>query len=892
MTRERQFNAAPPPTPPVRRRMRFPAIALAVVALVVAAFALDGSRSVLAQEGPDCAVNDLGVLGAEPGSALLADGRWTTGDCDSRFRAGSDAHTYRFEIAEAGRIRIELASGGADTYLYLLAEDGSRITDNDDGAAGLDARIELVLEPGSYLVEATTVGGRGRGPADFSLSIERLSCDVIDLGLLVPGAGLTASGIWTIDTCGSQIVAAHPAYNYTFVLPEAGRVRIDLVSENGDPVLSLGSPTLGVIGANDDGGDGRNARIEQYLPAGPYAIEATTYLRRDLQPLDGEFTLDVRLVDEAAAQQAFLLKIEEILAPGEVIAGQHFRVDYRVGNIGGGELPEGARLLVYVVGPQRVFDRTPTIEAVPGAWQPGGSYHSGPATATATSTAIGAVTPFAVAFGEPGPAWLFAAVVAFDGLDEDGGFGEEIAWHGLWQNVMVLSGLTYDPVDGLTFDPVTVSVDGVDYRVAAVLEADDDADEGAAADADEDTDADADAHEVVTTSVSLAADPDAEVAPALGALATFAAGVRAHVLDGIFDRDAIAALPLDAEPVSADIAGASVRELLAAFGEAYAATVTASGLAEVIAAGEAIDPRAVEDLTLDAAAAASARYAAIAASWRDLLDRVEAGEALTFAEAFAVQAQLAHAERILAPAITAGEIVRAARAAEFGWWDPGVRAMIGDLAGQVSCFAGTAGLRAALGMAGVPGAGALLALDAELRAALPVHSLATDSAICAALAADAANWRFLRALSIEDSAELQELFAFDPAPSPVVEPPPTAPAPAPVQLRVIARPDDNGRVELGVELAGGEQRLPRVRTLSADAEVGRWKVSTEVEVDGNAIGRIRVRRLADGGVELGFRSAAGERIVPDVRYVPADPTAGVWFRSSEIVVPPPPAPSE
>ncbi|MXY80246.1 MAG: hypothetical protein F4Y94_11350 [Chloroflexi bacterium] len=419
MTRERLISAAPPATPPVRRRMRFLAMACAIVALVVAAFALDGSRSVLAQEGPDCAVNDLGVLGAEPGSALLADGRWTTEDCDSRFRVGSDAHTYRFEIAEAGRIRIELASVGADTYLYLLAEDGSRITDNDDGAAGLDARIELVLEPGSYLVEATTVGGRGRGPADFSLSIERLSCDVIDLGPLVPGADLTASGIWTIDTCGSRIVAAHPAYNYTFVLPEPGRVRIDLRSENGDPVLSLASPTLGVIGANDDGGDGRDARIEQYLPAGPYAIEATTYLRRDLQPLDAEFTLDVRLVDETAAQQAFLLKIEEILAPGEVIAGQPFRVDYRVGNIGGGELPEGARLLVYVVGPQRVFDRTPTIEAAPGAWPPGGSYHSGPATATATSAAIRAVTPLAVAFGEPGPAWLFTAVLSFDGLDED-----------------------------------------------------------------------------------------------------------------------------------------------------------------------------------------------------------------------------------------------------------------------------------------------------------------------------------------------------------------------------------------------------------------------------------------------------------------------------------------
>ncbi len=854
--------------PRIKSRMRLPAMACAVVVLALAAFALDGSRPALAEHPPACGVTDLGVIGAEPGSELRADGRWTTADCDSRFRAGSDAHTYRFEVTEAGRIRIGLASAGADTYLYLLAGDGSRITDNDDGAAGLDARIERVLAPGAYLIEATTVGGRERGPAGFSLSIKRLSCEVADLGALVPGPGLTASGAWTIDTCGSRIEPDHPAYNYTFVLPEPGRVRIDLVSEHGDPVLSLASPTLGVIGANDDGGGGRNARIQKYLPAGPYAIEATTYLQRDLQPIEADFTLDVRLVDESAAQQDFLLKIEEILAPDEVVAGEPFRVDYRVGNIGGGELPEGARLVLYVVGPQRVFDRTPTIVASPDAWQPGASYHSGPVTDTAASAAIGAVTPFAVAFGEPGPAWLFVALYAFEAPDEDddGEFGDEIAWHGLWQNVRVLSGLTFDEVAGLPFDPVTVGVDGAGYRVAAVEDADG----------------------VVTASVSAVADPDAEVDPAIRDKAAYVAGVRAHVLDGIFGRPLIAALPLGSEPAPAGIAGASSGALLAAFGDAYAAAVAASGLPETHAARQAIDPAAVEELTLAAAATASARYASIAASWRALFERIDAGEPLSFADALAVQTQLAHADRILAPAITAGEIVHAARAAELGWADAGVRAMLGALARQVSCFAGSRGLGAALSAADVPDLRALLALDAELRAALPVHGLATDSAICAALAADAANWRFLRALSIHDSAELQALLAIDPPPSPELAPPPAAPAPSPVPLRVLARMGENGRVEVGVELAGGELVLPRVRSLSTDVEVGRWKVSSDIKVDGNAIGKIRVRRLADGRVELGFRDAAGERIVPGVRYLPADPPVGVWFRSSEITVPPPP----
>ena len=48
-----------------------------------------------------------------------------------------------------GRVRIELTSADGDPCLYLLASDGSRITDNDDGGDGLDARIERDLAPGA-----------------------------------------------------------------------------------------------------------------------------------------------------------------------------------------------------------------------------------------------------------------------------------------------------------------------------------------------------------------------------------------------------------------------------------------------------------------------------------------------------------------------------------------------------------------------------------------------------------------------------------------------------------------------------------------------------------------------------------------------------------------------
>ena len=219
------------------RTQLFVATLCAAIALLAGALTLQTAAPAAAQTTPDCEAIDLGALGSE--DALEASGSWTTEDCDSRFRVDSDAHTYRFEVPTTGRVRIELRSLDADSYLYLLSEDETRIADDDDGRALVDARIERDLTPGVYLIEATSVGGRSRGPADFTLSIRYLSgCDPIDLGVLGPGAGLTATGTWSIDGCGSRIVARHPAHNYTFTLPEDGRVRIDLTSELGDPVLS------------------------------------------------------------------------------------------------------------------------------------------------------------------------------------------------------------------------------------------------------------------------------------------------------------------------------------------------------------------------------------------------------------------------------------------------------------------------------------------------------------------------------------------------------------------------------------------------------------------------------------------------------------------------------
>ena len=831
----------------------------AAIALLAGALALENQRPAAAQTTADCEVTDLGTLSSE--GELQASGRWTTEDCDSRFRIDSDAHTYRFEVTAPGRVRIELTSADADSYLYLLTGDETRIADDDDGRALVDARIERDLTPGVYLIEATSVGGRARGPADFTLSIRYLSgCDPIALGVLEPGADLTASGTWSLDGCGSRIVARHPAHNYTFTLPQDGRVLIDLTSENGDPVLSLASPERGVIGANDDGGAGVNSRIESYLPAGLYLIEATTYRERDLQPLASDFELVVQLLDEEEKQRGFNLKVEAIHTPDQIVAGEPFTIDYRIGNLGLGDLPDdGSYAFAYARGPRWELDVGEDIPASPERWQAGVSYHSDAVTASASSIAIGELQSFELTINDPGPAWVFVGLLVFDADDE------ELAWNGVWRDLMV--------VTGPTFDPVTISIDDTDYIVAAIpSEGEEEGEDGEEA-VEEGT---------VIPEVSLAGDPEAEIDPALEAQAIYIAAVQEYLLAGIFERPLIAALgePGEAagEPVS--LADLSSGTLLAAIGRQYADAVAASGLIEAFAAGELVSAVAAENLLLRSARPAADSYAASAAAWTALQARVAEGEGLTLEEALAVHAQLTHAEAVVSPAATAGAVIRATRSAADGEPPAVAQWLTAELAARASCGAGPAQLRAALAAAGVADSDALLTLDDELRFASPLYGYATDAALCAAFGARSDVSRFMGQLGIDDTAVH---FRLIPQPPPL--PPVAAVAPETVRLRIIVQLAEDGRLEHGVEFADGRTFIPRKRFLETDAEVDRWKISTMIELDGEPVGRIRARRLADGRVEIGFRDANGVAITPDVRFVPADLRPGEWMRGSEFVAP-------
>ncbi len=812
-------------------------VALAVILILAAALTLGSQGPLWAQDSLDCSATDLGTLKAEAESELETNGRWTTQDCDSLFLTDSDAHFYRFQLAEDGKVRIDLTSAEGDSYLHLLNVDGSRIIHDDDTGRDLNARIEFQLAAGTYLIEAASAAGRIRGPADFILSIRvATDCEPIDLGALEPGLGLLAEGVWNINDCGARFRRDTPAHTFRFHLPQEGSVLIDLTApEGGDPYVYLLSSDGAYLYSDDDGGAGRNSRIENDLAPGTYLIEATTYGDRDHAHELTDFTLTIRLVDE----DTFRLKAEAIQIPDQIVAGEPFTVQYRVGNAGRTNLPEGYSAEVLLAG-RGLYELADLISSSDGHWQAGDSYHSGDEIASFASAASGALSPFEVSLRRPGDTWLVLGVITYDENEE------EVAFHGISREFVVLSGFAFGSV------PARVGL--VPYEVSA----------------------EADEEGTVTNTVISVSSPAAEVDPDIQAKAIYAAGVRTQILDGLFDRPALSDLTVGFARQMLTLENPSSSTLLDVVTNRYTSDIAATGLSEGLASAEADLRATIENRLLDAADTASAHYSSIAASWTAHQVWAGTGRALSFTEALNIQSQLAYAERIASPTIAAGEIVQAARAAELGWEDPDVQAMVDDFALQGSCRSAETSLRTGLEAAGVEDVDALIDIDAEMREALPLFGLANDSVLCALEGLDSDNSRFLGNLSIAGNEAIQEIFTPDtPEPQVVL---------SPHKLRIIAMLGDDGRIELGVEVSGGDQVLPDLRHLPAGSPVGVWLISSDVEVDGSSIGKIRARQLDDGRVELGFLSPDGETITPNIRFLASDISAGVWLRSSEIEV--------
>ena len=110
-----------------------------------------------------------------------------------------------------------------------------------------------------------------------------------------------------------------------------------------------------------------------------------------------------------------------------------------------------------------------------------------------------------------------------------------------------------------------------------------------------------------------------------------------------------------------------------------------------------------------------------------------------------------------------------------------------------------------------------------------------------------------------------------------------------VEVRIVARKLDSGRVEFGLQQrqtddTWGERRLPRVRFFPTTATVDRWLANSTLDLP---VGEVRIvaRKLDDGRVEFGLQQRQsddtwGDRQLPRVRFFPTTATVNRWLASS------------
>lgn len=229
--------------------------------------------------------NSAPCFGALPVNAVLRES-WEDICPGSAF--GSRYAKYKtLTVRKAARYTFNL-SGSVAPVLVLrggLLQTGPILQRAVGGGSNGPARISTLLQPGDYLLEATTYNPLVLGDFELNTQADQSTCnETLQLNS-------ESSGTWTQD-CPSSTFGDRYARFYTVEVATPQIVTAMLTSpKDGFLVLHDGTDPNGVLLAEDDNaGIGLNASIARLLMPGKYTYEATTSEPGRL----GEFGLAVR----------------------------------------------------------------------------------------------------------------------------------------------------------------------------------------------------------------------------------------------------------------------------------------------------------------------------------------------------------------------------------------------------------------------------------------------------------------------------------------------------------------------------------------------------------------------------------------------------------------------
>jgi len=238
---------------------------------------------------------------------------------------GKPFQSWRYTARAGERVVITNRSGDFDAYLQLYhVGDGAlrEIERNDDGGGNLDAQLSVELaEPGDYLIVAGSFSTSATGDYRLSLEDMRAACAAggpctagetsAGRDRLLPALAVAFAPLPADDTISAELPLSAPRMPgrgrfqaYRFDGRAGERIVVSMIAEQFDSYLELAlvrGSTLSVIGSDDDGGEGVNARLVATLPeSGTYLLVASA-LSADSARGAGSYTLSRASCDDACA---------------------------------------------------------------------------------------------------------------------------------------------------------------------------------------------------------------------------------------------------------------------------------------------------------------------------------------------------------------------------------------------------------------------------------------------------------------------------------------------------------------------------------------------------------------------------------------------------------------
>jgi serine protease Do len=215
---------------------------------------------------------------------------------DAQLRDSSVYQAWRFEGVAGQIVQIDLVSTDFDAFAILTDGAGNKLTDNDDGGGGTNARIIYTLaNTGWYRVLANSLAKGRYGRYTLRLRSLGTASTANTSGGMLPG---TVGQIMRGQSMSGQLSANDPKLSdgsvyqaWTYIGRAGETIQVDVTSTDFDAYAIIQDGNGVKLAADDDAGGGTNARIVYTLTySGAYRLIANTYRQGSY----GSFSMSVR----------------------------------------------------------------------------------------------------------------------------------------------------------------------------------------------------------------------------------------------------------------------------------------------------------------------------------------------------------------------------------------------------------------------------------------------------------------------------------------------------------------------------------------------------------------------------------------------------------------------